>query len=67
MFLFEKSKKKAENGKMNKRGVFIIPRLLHVYKEVSSAYFLLASTHLRALTNASTQGVIWSLFTRSAG
>ena len=36
-------------------------------KHQSAVHFLLASTHLRALTNASTQGVIWSLFTRSAG
>ena len=38
------------------------------YTNVSGLdYFLLASTHLRALTNASIHGVIWSLFTRSVG
>jgi len=62
MLLFEKKKKKT------RRGDFLHPRFfLHFYKKGSSAHFLLASTHLRALTNASTQGVIWSLFTRSAG
>lgn len=67
MLLFEKNKKKAKNRNGNKRGIIHNPRLLHFYKKGSSAHFLLASTHLRALTNASTQGVIWSLFTRSAG
>ena len=65
MLLFEKSKKRKR--RCNKRGIIHNPRLLHFYKEGSSAHFLLASTHLRALTNASTQGVIWSLFTWSAG
>ena len=52
---------------VTKRGIIHNPRLLHFYKKGSSAHFLLASTHLRALTNASIHGVIWSLFTRSAG
>lgn len=66
MLLFEKNKKKAKNRNVTTR-IIHNPRLLHFYKKGSSAHFLLASTHLRALTNASTQGVIWSLFTRSAG
>lgn len=67
MLLFEKNKKKAKNRNVTSARLFITRACYHFYKKGSSAHFLLASTHLRALTNASTQGVIWSLFTRSAG
>lgn len=67
MLLFEKNKKKAKNRNVTSARLFITRACYISIKKEVQLIFLLASTHLRALTNASTQGVIWSLFTRSAG